>query len=60
VDLDHNIGSQHLYVAMTDFLLNDCWPNRHQHIAAAARPASSVVIATLTGVLTSLMMLGQY
>jgi len=58
VDHDHGISSDHLFKAMTNFLLNDCWPNRRHVIASAAalHPASSVVMATLIGVLASAML----
>jgi len=44
---------------MTEFLLNDCWPNRHHVTAAAAAfmvAVATLTMATLTSVLTSLML----
>ena len=58
-DQNHDIRSpgqsRHLYRSMTDFLLNDCWPQPQPQPAASTGqpPSSDVVMATLVAAVTS-------
>jgi len=51
MDQKHGIRSpgqaRHLFLSMTDFLLNDCWPQLATASAAPPSASSSVVMATL-------------
>ena len=56
-DQNHDIRSpgqlRHLYRSMTDFLLNDCWPQPQPAASTGQPPSSGVVMATLVAAVTS-------